>query len=187
MRKTEREKQTVRKSIVHIILLFILAILYGCTDGKRAGADALPQGSDSAMRAKGYDEVKIFKSKTGHITTTLQLNGKPCVFLIDTGGGGTLIDVSKRSKFGLEALKTTDYVAGIGSVSPLVRTSATLRINEFDIVAQELYLMDISYLNAEFKKNHARQVDGILGTDFLDKHQAVIDYAQCKLYLKIKN
>ena len=137
--------------------------------------------------AKGYDEVELFKTRTGHITATLSVNGKPCIFLIDTGGGATLIDKSKKYKFGLEASKTGDYAAGIGSVSALTKTSATLQINRYDIEENDLYLMDISYINSEFKKNHARQVDGVLGTDFLDKYKAVIDYSKCKMYLKIGN
>jgi hypothetical protein len=92
----------------------------------------------------------------------------------------------KRQKFGLEASKTGDYAAGIGSVSALVRTSATFQINGYDIEEKDLYLMDISYINSEFRKNHARQVDGVLGTDFLDKYGAVIDYAQQRLYLRIR-
>ena len=48
------------------------------------------------------------------------------------------------------------------------------------------HLMDISYINSEFRKNHARQVDGVQGTDFLDKYEAVIDYSRCKLFLKIR-
>ena len=98
----------------------------------------------------------------------------------------TLIDKSKRQKFGLEASKTGDYAAGIGSVSALVKTAATFQINGKDIEEKDLYLMDISYINSEFRKNHARQVDGVLGTDFLDKYGAVIDYAQQRLYLRIR-
>ena len=146
----------------------------------------LVNGTDSIMSSKGYDEVKLFKTKTGHITATISVNGKPCVFLIDTGGGATLIDNSKSNKFGLKASKTGDYAAGIGSVTALVKTSATFQINGYDIEEKDLYLMDISYINSEFRKNHSRQVDGVLGTDFLDKYGAVIDYAQHMLYLRIQ-
>ena len=168
------------------ILLFLLAVLLGCTSNKRVNDSPPANGTDSVMLSKGYDEVNLFKTKTGHITATIFVNGKPCVFLIDTGGGATLIDNSKRHKFGLEASKTGDYAAGIGSVSALVRSSATFQINGYDIEEKDLYLMDISYVNYEFRKNHARQVDGMLGTDFLDKYGAVIDYAQQKLYLRIR-
>ena len=193
------------------VLLFLLAILLGCTGNKRVDNSPIVEVTDSVMvakapikreqsdaginsaereearpKVKGYDEVELFKTRTGHITATLSVNGKPCIFLIDTGGGATLIDKSKKYKFGLEASKTGDYAAGIGSVSALTKTSATLQINGYDIEEKNLYLMDISYINSEFRKNHARQVDGVLGTDFLDKYEAVIDYSRCKLFLKIR-
>ena len=140
------------------VLLFLLAILLGCTSNKRVDNSPIVEGTDSVMVAKGYDEVELFKTRTGHITATLSVNGKPCIFLIDTGGGATLIDKSKKYKFGLEASKTGDYAAGIGSISALTKTSASLQINGYDIEENDLYLMDISYINSEFRKKHARQV-----------------------------
>ena len=193
------------------VLLFLLAILLGCTGNKRVDNSTIVEVTDSVMvakapikreqsdaginsaereearpKVKGYDEVELFKTRTGHITATLSVNGKPCIFLIDTGGGATLIDKSKKYIFSLEASKTGDYAAGIGSVSALTKTSATLQINGYEIEEKNLYLMDISYINSEFRKNHARQVDGVLGTDFLDKYKVVIDYSRCKLFLKIR-
>ena len=39
-------------------------------------------------------------------------------------------------------------------------------------------------INAEFKRNRSRRVDGVLGTDFLERHHAIIDYSRLTLYLK---
>jgi hypothetical protein len=47
-------------------------------------------------------------------------------------------------------------------------------------------MMDISYLNTEFRKTKGKQIDGVLGTDFLERHHAVIDYPHSKMYLIIK-
>ena len=63
-------------------------------------------------------------------------------------------------------------------------TKATFQVNGIDIDVDYLYLMDIAYINKEFRKNHASQVDGVLGTDFLDRHAAVIDYGREKMYLR---
>jgi hypothetical protein len=112
------------------------------------------------------------------------VNGKPCVFLVDTGGGATLIDLSKKDQYGLEVQALRDYAAGIGSASPLVRTTGVFGINGKEIRNDSLFLMDISYINAEFKKVRSRQVDGVLGTDFLEKHKAIIDYSRSTLCLK---
>lgn len=170
-----------------LFILFILAVLIGCAGHHGRDSEApLADGNDSIMSASGYDVIELVKMRTGHITATININGKPCVFLVDTGGGGTLIDISKKAKFGLEAMGMRDYAAGIGSVSSLVRTSAILQVNGKDFKCDDLFLMDISYLNAEFKKTKGRQIDGVLGTDFLERHHAVIDYPHSKLYLIIE-
>ena len=163
-----------------------VACLLGCTNSKQVDNHPVAEGSDSIMVAKGYDEIELYKTRTGHITTTIKVNGKSCVFLIDTGGGATLIDRNKKEKFGLTSSGTSDYAAGISSRSSLVRTSATFQVNGQDITVDELYLMDITYINSEFRKNRSKQVDGVLGTDFLAKYGAVIDYAQSKLFIKIR-
>ena len=161
--------------------------MLACTghSGKEANATVVDQ-NDSVMMASGYAVVELRKMKTGHITATFHVNGKPCVFLVDTGGGGTLIDMSKKDKYGLEPLGEREYAAGIGSVSSLVRTSAILQVNGKEFKSDNLFLMDISYLNAEFKKTKGRQVDGVLGTDFLERHKAIIDYLHSKMYLIIE-
>ena len=141
--------------------------------------------SDSIILTDDYTALEVVKTRTGHITTTILVNGKPCVFLIDTGGA-TLIDKTKKNHFGLMTNKTSNYAAGIGSVSSLVSTKATLQVNDKTIKFDDLFLMDISYINAEFKKNRAKQVDGVIGTDFLDTHKAIIDYSRSKLYLKLR-
>ena len=170
-----------------LIVIFTLAIMLACAchGGNEVNIPVVDL-NDSAMVANGYDVVELQKMKTGHITATIKVNGKPCVFLVDTGGGGTLIDISKKDEFGLEESGKRDYAAGIGSVSSLVRTSATLQVGGKDFKSDDLFLMDIAYLNAEFRKTKGRQIDGVLGTDFLERHKAVIDYPHSRIYLIVK-
>ena len=160
-------------------------LLMGCADGSRKQEPASATTPyNSIMQAEDYDAVPLFKTRTGHITVTLQVNGKPCVFLVDTGGGATLIDIDKKDKYKLVPLSVKDYAAGIGSATPLVRTTGIFSINGTEVRNDSLFLMDISYINAEFKKYRSKQVDGVLGTDFLEKHKAIIDYSRSALYLK---
>ena len=170
-----------------LVIIFVLATLIACSgqNGKEVNVPVVDL-NDSVMVANRYEVVELHKMRTEHHTATIKVNGKPCVFLVDTGGGGTLIDMSKKDKYGLEVLEKRDYAAGIGSVRSLVRTSATLQIGGKDFKSEDLFLMDISYLNAEFRKTKGRQVDGVLGTDFLERHQAIIDYPHSRMYLIIK-
>lgn len=168
-----------------ILLVIMMALWLGC-GGSKGDAVEETKGitKDSMMLANGYTALDLHKIQTGHITVWMNVNGKPCVFLVDTGGGATLIDKNRRRKYGLETTQTANYATGIGSVESLVATKATFQVNGIDIDVDYLYLMDIAYINKEFRKNHASQVDGVLGTDFLDRHAAVIDYGREKMYLR---
>jgi len=174
-----------------LLVLLTVAMVLGCSGGKEgadvarlvAAADSIAVLADSTEVLDGCTSLQIVKMATGHITTTMLVNGLPCVFLIDTGGGATLIDKSKKQHFQLKASGSRSYAAGISAATSLVPTTATLQINGRDIRTKDLFLMDISYINRGFRRNHGRQVDGVLGTDFLDQHQAVIDYGKSLMYL----
>ena len=153
--------------------------------------DATPDSSsntleDSIMHLQGYEALDLLITPTGHITVAIPVNSKPCLFMIDTGAGATVIDRSKQDRFGLKTTRTADYAAGIGSFSRLTATTAVMNIHGHEIKADSLYLMDISFVNTELKKHHSRKVDGLLGADFLRQHQAVIDYHGKKLYVKVE-
>lgn len=168
-----------------LFYIFMAVMLTGCAErSRKTDADAAKTPYDSIMLANDYEVLPLFKTRTGHITVTLMVNGKPCVFLVDTGGGVTLIDISKKDKYQLEPQAIRDYAAGIGSARALVRTKGVFGINGTQIRNDSLFLMDISYINGEFKKTRSRQVDGVMGTDFLKKHKAIIDYSRLTLYLK---
>ena len=168
-----------------IIILSSLAIMMSC-----GGKDSTPQTNhsvpDSIMNLQGYEALDLLITPTGHITVAIPVNSKPCLFMIDTGAGATVIDRSKQDRFGLKTTRTADYAAGIGSFSRLTATTAVMNIHGHEIQADSLYLMDISFVNAELKKHHSRKVDGLLGADFLKKHHAVIDYHGKKLYVKVE-
>ena len=125
-----------------ILAILSVALMIGCNGSNTKEPQAsLSTDLDSTFLPNGYDMTDIFKTRTGHITTTIDVNGNPCVFLIDTGGGATLIDRSKKHNYGLTSSNTGDYAAGIGSKNSLVRTSATFQVNGQDITVDDLYLM----------------------------------------------
>ena len=174
------------------IAIVTAALLAGCADFKEQAArppltaTASRSNVDSMMAARGYDGIDLYKTGTGHIVATITVNGKDCLFLVDTGGGATVIDRRKQRRFNLTPTATGDYAAGIGSREALTRTRATFTICGQEVEVDDLYMMDISYVNDEFRRHRATPVHGVLGTDFLERHSAVIDYAKCRLYLRLR-
>ncbi|MBQ7442053.1 MAG: clan AA aspartic protease [Prevotella sp.] len=163
-------------------LYLTIILLISCGKGNNTGKIAFSTtDQDSIMNLHDHEELNLFITPTGHITTSILVNGKPCLFMIDTGAGATVIDRTKQDRFGLKLIHSSDYAAGIGSVSALAGTEAMMTINGHNIQVDSLYLMDISFVNAELKKHQGRKVDGLLGSDFLKKHHAIIDYGKKKL------
>ena len=163
-------------------LYLTIILLISCGKGNNTGKIAFSTtDQDSIMNLHDHEELNLFITPTGHITTSILVNGKPCLFMIDTGAGATVIDRTKQDRFGLKLTHSSDYAAGIGSVSALAGTEAMMTINGQQIKVDSLYLMDISFVNAELKKNQGRKVDGLLGSDFLKKHHAIIDYGKKKI------
>lgn len=168
------------------IIFIAISLLVSCGKNRDTTQDCLSAAMEECtISTQGYEELKLFITSTGHITVSIPVNGKPCLFMIDTGAGATVIDRSKQDRFGLREIRTSDYAAGIGSFSRLIGTTAMMNINGHEMKVDSLYLMDISFVNAELKKNRGRKVDGLLGADFLQKHHAIIDYERKKLYLKL--
>ena len=164
-------------------LYLTIILLISCGKGNNTGKIAFSTtDQDSITNLHDHEELNLFITPTGHITTSILVNGKPCLFMIDTGAGATVIDRTKQDHFGLKLTHSSDYAASIGSFSRLTATTAVMNIHGHEIKADSLYLMDISFVNAELKRNQGRKVDGLLGSDFLKKHHAIIDYGKKKLY-----
>ena len=93
-----------------------------------------------------------------------------------------LLDGNAEDGWGLRGVG--EFFRVCKAIDALVRTTGIFCINGTETRNDSLFLMDISYINAEFKKYRSQQVDGVLGTDFLEKHKAIIDYSRSALYLK---
>ena len=104
-----------------IIVLLIFITTFGCAgSGRNPGGESAISDDDSILVASGYEVVELAKLRTGHITATFMVNGKPCVFLVDTGGGATLIDYTKKilphTGRAMEHMASFDYGYKIAAV-----------------------------------------------------------------------
>jgi hypothetical protein len=52
-----------------------------------------------------------------------------------------------------------------------------------DLSAIKLISLDLSHVNAGFKRDKVKPIVGVLGADVLWRHQAVIDYARSSMLL----
>jgi hypothetical protein len=121
-----------------------------------------------------------------HPFLSVTIEGKKCRFLIDTGASKSVIDkhfyetkldrklkVIKQETTGLHSTVMESYT---GKLKKL--TIGKLVISDYPIAA-----VDLMHVNTTYKKMKLKKIDGILGSDLLAKHGAVIDYGQAKLFM----
>ncbi len=106
--------------------------------------------------------------------------------IIDTGASKTVFDSSFVSAFvtDIEELEENDS-SGINATITNARTGiiphiafSTLKLEHY-----ECLLLDLSHVNQVYQKYTDRQIAGLVGSDFLLKYKAVIDYEQKTLTL----
>jgi predicted aspartyl protease len=122
-------------------------------------------------------------SKSGHMIITAEINGKKTTMLIDTGASLSIIHIGKLEYLGLESTEKKGKASGIG----------TSNYDMKKVMVTEMILNSVSYPNPEFngldlfhieRIDYQQTLDGIIGGDFLKKHDAVIDYSRQTLFLR---
>jgi len=121
-----------------------------------------------------------------HPFITVYVEGKRCRFLIDTGASKSVIDkhfyetklnkkmkVIKQETTGLHSTTMESYVGVLKKL-----TIGKLTISTYGIAG-----VDLTHVNATYKRMKIRKIDGILGSDLLKKYNMIIDYGQSKLFI----
>ncbi len=135
---------------------------------------------------------KILLDEEGyHLFIDAMLNSIPVNILIDTGASKTIFDLTRIKKI----IKKRELTMGeINKLSTGLGTntmqSHTVIIGEFSIAELKLknysaILLDMAHVNKSYKLMKLKPIDGVLGSDLLMKHKAVIDYKNLILKLTI--
>ena len=123
-----------------------------------------------------------------HLIVKASINTKICKMLIDTGASRTVFDQTRILQFvdATEFEKHDKLSTGLGTDS--MPTSSTIlenfTIGEILVPDFKAVLLDLSHVNSSYEKMGYDPIDGVLGSDILNKLKAIIDYP--KLMLKLK-
>lgn len=141
------------------------------------------------MRVEIPIEVLELEQESYHIIVSCKINQHHALFVIDTGASKTVLDT------GFENIKTESIspsieseTAGIGGNKfdvELVRID-NFSIDEFFIGSLNVALIDLSGVNEMYNKHCNISISGLLGSDFLLKHKACIDYSKRLMVLENK-
>lgn len=128
-----------------------------------------------------YNQVKL-KTYNNLLFVKITFNDIPCLLLVDTGASKSLLDVNKAEEYGFNYIvivDTTKKYIGLGGVTEIYIVFG-YKVAEYHIT---FLGTDLYYINEYLKKDHIGII-GIMGGDFLNSHDAYIDYKKKILYYK---
>ena len=155
-----------------------------CLPGAAAAQAAMAVDDTPAMR--GFSRIGLVRTKTGHLLLHARINGVGGRFVLDTGAGRSVIEISRQARFKLTTPERLESVAvGAGGTVPLRMSHGNvLQIGAFRDHAFTAYLMPLEHVNLAFLRRGLDRIDGVIGADVLREGQAVIDYGSATLYLR---
>lgn len=130
-------------------------------------------------------QIKLKLTKTRHLVCQSRINGVRAVLLIDTGASNSCIALAEKENFKIEANGEPFEASGAGKdkVKAVLGHQCDLIIGRHAVGKHAFVLLDMQHINSTLMHENAKPINGILGADFLNKNQAIIDYKNKSLDL----
>jgi predicted aspartyl protease len=144
-------------------------------------------GTVPGINRRGWKNVPIRVSKGWNLYVDSKLNGKPAQLMVDTGSFTTLIHRPFVRQMKLP-LRDTPYASGAVNLEERGLQLAVIRrfsIGPFMVKGKEVGVMDLKGLiHGDLLKGEP-PVAGLLGSEFLRRNHAIIDFGTRTLSLKL--
>jgi len=133
------------------------------------------------------DIVTLGEDNSFHLFVSGFINGKEYDLLIDTGASHTIFDASLIPQAPDSELESHGIQsAGIhaGELKSSIGHIKKFKLGDLKRVDWTVVLIDLTHVNDLYKKFTEKRVAGLIGSDFLLKHKAMIDYKKRVLVLR---
>jgi len=144
-------------------------------------------GTIPGINHRGWKNIPIRVTKGWNLYVDGQLNGQPAQLMVDTGAFTTLIHRPFVRQMRLQ-LRDTPYASGAVNLDERGLQLATIRrfsIGSFHVKGKEVGVMDLRGLIHGDLLEGEPPVAGLLGSEFLRRNHAIIDFGTRTLYLKL--
>jgi len=135
---------------------------------------------------QGYIRVPLERVGPGYRAVTAVLEGQKVRFLVDTGSPSTWFDLGRMRRFKLVWNKQDGIIRRIDAHSDASNYCevAGLEISGMALGRVRAFSIDTSEFNDAIGRNGDDLVDGMLGSDVLSRHQAIMDLPNDEIFLK---
>ena len=134
-----------------------------------------------------YLSKKFEILKSGHLVTDCLINRLSAKVIIDTGASNSCIDSNSVEKF---KIKIENYDEEASSATETIKNMQISINNSIDIVGFsienfKLFVFDMNHINKTLREHETIKIHGIIGNDVLSKYEALINFTERKIYLKL--
>jgi hypothetical protein len=133
------------------------------------------------------DIVTLGEDNSYHLFISGSINGRQYDLLIDTGASHTIFDATLIPAAPADAANEQEIQsAGIhaGELKTSIGHIKKFKLGDLKRKNWTVVLIDLTHVNDLYKKYTDKRVAGLIGSDFLLKHKAVIDYKRRELVLR---
>lgn len=153
---------------------------------KQARRPKETHGPRANLRTQNYRAIPLNRNNIGQFIVEAKLDDREVLLMVDTGASHTILDKSSALKLGL----TMDgpYKTSPAGRRP-VKDFSKCFIHEFVVQGfsygpHDICIIDLSAQQQILQPYEGRIVAGLLGADFLNRRNAIIDYRKATLYLE---
>ncbi len=124
-----------------------------------------------------------------HALLKIKINGKSARMVLDTGASQTVLDKNRVHRFvdekKFEKNEALSTGLGTNSMESHIVHIRKIQLGELLIKDSTLILLDLAIVNSSYEQIGMKPVDGIVGSDILVHHRAVIDFQKkfMRLYM----
>ena len=144
-------------------------------------------GTVPGVNHRGWKNMPIRVTEGWNLYVDSKLNGKPAQLMIDTGAFTTLIHRSFVKEMRLKT-KDTPYTSGAVNLEERGLQLAVIRrfaVGPYLVKGKEVGVMNLDGLIHGDLLQGEPPVAGLLGSEFLRRNNAIIDFGTRTLYLKL--
>jgi predicted aspartyl protease len=135
-------------------------------------------------------QVISIQERGFHILLKIKINGMSARMVLDTGASQTVLDKNRVHRFvddkEFEKNETLSTGLGTNSMESHIVHIRKMQLGDLIIKDSALILLDLSIVNTSYEQIGMKPLDGIIGSDILMMHKAVIDFGKRILKLKGK-
>lgn len=137
------------------------------------------------LSATGFSKIGLRRSGTGQLLATARIAGHEVLMILDSGASATVLDRESADRLGLNELVEGDGAAGAGGrLETHVVDVGSVLCGDVAVHLDKVFVMDLGHVNDQLVALGEPRVDGVLGSDVLGQHEALIDYSPPCLYMR---